>query len=82
MAVYESVGGETTLLGFRGVLSESVVSSQFLNISLLNHFPSSHLDLGICPQRNYNSMLVNIPPFLCVVWDRHTIFLTAVILSG
>lgn len=88
MAVYESMGGETTLLGFSWVLSGSVVSSQFLNISLslslseqLNHFPSSHLDLRICPKGNHNSMLVNIPPFLHVVWP-HIVFLTAVILSG
>lgn len=56
MAVYESLGGETMRF------------IQFLNISLslslseqLNHFPASHLDLGICPKGSHNSVLLNIP---------------------
>lgn len=56
MAVYESLGGETMHF------------IQFLNISLslclseqLNHFPASHLDLGICPKESHNSVLLNIP---------------------
>lgn len=77
--MYESLEREITLLGLRYVLSGSVVSSQFLNVSLslslfeqLNHFLSSHLGLGICPKGNHNPMLVNIPPFPpCSVASHH-----------